>query len=249
MHWVKPAGAGKLRRRTSFATIACDPGRARRGSANAPRHRPAIEPRPAGRRTVRAVDTKDPPLATRTELSDFLAGVERRAYKQALFAVRDDEAALDIVQDAMMRLAEKYGGKPAEELPLLFQRILQNAIRDYYRRRKVRSLWTTLLSALGGKREDDDSDPLETLEAEAGPTREKSPDEQLEQAQLLEIIEKEIMRLPARQREAFLLRYWEEFDVAETAAAMGCSEGSVKTHCSRATHALATALRAKGIEL
>ncbi len=154
-------------------------------------HRPVIEPRPAGRRTTRAGDTKDPPLATRTELSDFLAGVERRAYKQALFAVRDDEAALDIVQDAMMRLAEKYGGKPAEELPLLFQRILQNAIRDYYRRRKVRSLWTTLLSSLGGKREDDDSDPLETLEAEAGPTQEKSPDEQLEQAQLIEIIEKE----------------------------------------------------------
>jgi RNA polymerase sigma-70 factor (ECF subfamily) len=249
MRWVKPAGAGKLRRRTSFATIACDPGRARRGSANAPRHPPAIEPRPAGRRIARAADTKDPPLATRTELSDFLAGVERRAYKQALFAVRDDEGALDIVQDAMMRLAEKYGGKPAEELPLLFQRILQNAIRDFYRRRKVRSLWTTLFSALGGKREDDDSDPLETLESEAGPTQEKSPDEQLEQAQLLEIIEKEIMRLPARQREAFLLRYWEEFDVAETAAAMGCSEGSVKTHCSRATHALATALKAKGIEL
>jgi RNA polymerase sigma-70 factor, ECF subfamily len=249
VHWVKPAGAGKLRRRTPFATIACDPGRTRRGTADAPRHRSAIEPRPAGRRTARVADTKDPPLATRTELSDFLAGVERRAYKQALFAVRDDEAALDIVQDAMMRLAEKYGGKPAEELPLLFQRILQNAIRDFYRRRKVRSLWTTLLSALGGKREDDDSDPLETLEAEAGPTQEKSPDEQLEQSQLIEIIEKEIMKLPLRQREAFLLRYWEEFDVAETAAAMGCSEGSVKTHCSRATHALATALKARGIEL
>jgi RNA polymerase sigma-70 factor (ECF subfamily) len=249
MRWVKPAGAGKLRRRTPFATIACDPGRQQRSAEKRPADGPAIQPRPAGRRTARAGDTKDPPLATRTELSDFLAGVERRAYKQALFAVRDDEAALDIVQDAMMRLAEKYGGKPAGELPLLFQRILQNAIRDFYRRRKVRSLWTTLFSALGGKREDDDSDPLETLEAEAGPTHEKSPDEQLEQSQLLEIIEKEIGRLPARQREAFLLRYWEEFDVAETAAAMGCSEGSVKTHCSRATHALATALKAKGIEL
>ncbi len=249
MRWVKPAGAGKLRRHTPFATIARKPGRQQRGAAERPVHRPVIEPRPAGRRITRAGDTKDPPLATRTELSDFLAGVERRAYKQALFAVRDDEAALDIVQDAMMRLAEKYGGKPGEELPLLFQRILQNAIRDYYRRRKVRSLWTTLLSSLGGKREDDDSDPLETLEAEAGPTQEKSPDEQLEQAQLVEMIEKELRRLPARQREAFLLRYWEEFDVAETAAAMGCSEGSVKTHCSRATHALAAALKAKGIEL
>jgi RNA polymerase sigma-70 factor (ECF subfamily) len=163
--------------------------------------------------------------------------------------VRDDDAALDIVQDAMLRLAEKYGGKPVAELPLLFQRILQNAIRDFFRRKKVRSMWTTLFSALGARREDDDTDPLETLEAEAGPTHEKSPDDQLEQTQLLEIIEKEIRRLPARQREAFLLRYWEEFDVAETAAVMGCSEGSVKTHCSRAAHALAAALKARGIEL
>ncbi|MFO1364656.1 MAG: RNA polymerase sigma factor [Burkholderiales bacterium] len=188
-------------------------------------------------------------MATRTELSDFLAGVERRAYKQAVFAVREDEAALDIVQDAMLRLAEKYGDKPSAELPLLFQRILQNAIRDYFRRRRVRNLWTTVLSALGGRRDEEDSDPLETLEAEAGASHEKAPEEQMEQAQLLEIIEKEIVRLPARQREAFLLRYWEEFDVAETAAVMGCSEGSVKTHCSRAAHALAAALRAKGIAL
>jgi RNA polymerase sigma-70 factor (ECF subfamily) len=220
------------------------------GSACRTRRRPGPSPRSGcGRRGAgpHGVENKDSPLATRTELSDFLASVERRAYKQALFAVRDDEAALDIVQDAMLRLAEKYGGNPAAELPLLFQRILQNAIRDFFRRRKVRSLWTTLLSALGGKREDDDSDPLETLEAEAGPTHEKSPPEQLEQSQLIEIIEKEIRRLPPRQREAFLLRYWEEFDVAETAAVMGCSEGSVKTHCSRAAHALATALKARGI--
>ena len=135
-------------------------------------------------------------------------------------------------------------GKPVEELPLLFQRILQNAIRDFFRRRKVRNLWTILFSTLGGKREEDDSDPLETLESEAGPSHEKSPEEQVEQSQLIEIIEKEVAKLPARQREAFLLRYWEEFDVAETAAVMGCSEGSVKTHCSRAAHALATALKA-----
>jgi RNA polymerase sigma-70 factor (ECF subfamily) len=189
------------------------------------------------------------PLASRTELSDFLASVERRAFKQAVFAVRDQEAALDIVQDAMMRLAERYGGKPPAELPLLFQRILQNAIRDFFRRRKVRSLWTTLLSALTPHREDEDADPLETLETAAGPNREGGPDAQLEQAQLLDSIEKEIRKLPARQREAFLLRYWEELDVAETAAVMGCSEGSVKTHCSRAAHTLAAALKAKGIEL
>lgn len=163
--------------------------------------------------------------------------------------MRNEESALDIVQDAMLRLAAKYGGKPVEELPLLFQRILQNAIRDFFRRQKVRSLWTTLLSALTPHREEDDTDPLETLETAAGPSEGRGPDAQLEQAQLIDLIEKEIRKLPARQREAFLLRYWEELDVAETAAAMGCSEGSVKTHCSRAAHTLAAALRARGIEL
>jgi len=198
---------------------------------------------------AQTIHTRTRPLASRRELSDFLAGVERRAFKQALFAVRDDEAALDIVQDAMLRLAEKYGGKPAAELPLLFQRILQNAIRDFFRRRKVRSLWTTLLSALAPRHNEEDADPLETLESAAGPTGQRGPDAQIEQLQLLDLIEKEIAKLPARQREAFLLRYWEELDVAETAAVMGCSEGSVKTHCSRAAHTLAVALKARGIEL
>lgn len=189
-------------------------------------------------------------LASRSELSAFLEGVERRAFKQAVFAVRDEDAALDIVQDAMLRLAEKYGHRPVEELPLLFHRIVQNAIRDWYRRQKVRSLWTTLLSSLGaGRGEEDDYDPLETLEAADGSNVEESPAAQLEQSQVLEIIEQEIAKLPSRQREAFIMRYWEELDVAETARAMGCSEGSVKTHCSRATHALASALKAKGITL
>jgi len=177
-----------------------------------------------------------------------LAGVERRAFKQALFAVRDQEAALDIVQDSMFKLADKYALKPLGELPMLFQRILQNTIRDYYRRQKVRSLWTTLLSSLTPTR-DEDEDPLETLDVEDGSKYGGNPSEQLERSQVIEIIEKELRRLPARQREAFLLRYWEELDVSETATAMGCSQGSVKTHCSRATHALAVALRAKGIEL
>jgi RNA polymerase sigma-70 factor, ECF subfamily len=188
-------------------------------------------------------------LASRSELSAFLASVERRAFKQALFAVRDEEAALDIVQDAMLRLAEKYGNRPPAELPLLFHRIVQNAIRDWYRRQKVRSLWTTLLSSLSGGDEEDDRDPLETLEAADGSNLQESPSAQLEQAQVLEIIEQELKRLPERQRQAFIMRYWEELDVAETAKVMGCSEGSVKTHCSRATHALASALKARGITL
>ena len=192
--------------------------------------------------------TKDHPLPSRLELSDFLASVEKRAFKQALFAVRNEESALDIVQDSMMRLAEKYGDKPLDELPMLFQRILQNAIRDYFRRQKVRSMWTTLLSAFSGP-EDDDHDPLDTLESADRDHKSESPQAQLEQRQTLGVIEREIEKLPPRQREAFLMRYWEEMDVAETAAAMGCSEGSVKTHCSRAVLALSKSLKAKGIQL
>lgn len=148
----------------------------------------------------------------------------------------------------MLKLAEKYGDKPPAELPMLFQRILQNTIRDFYRRQKVRSLWTTLLSAFSPS-DDEDADPLETLEVEQGSYSPATPHASLEQSQVLEIIEKEVEKLPPRQREAFLMRYWEDMDIAETAAAMGCSEGSVKTHCSRVTHSLAAALKARGIEL
>lgn len=209
------------------------------GFANIPLQQACPHPRQRGRS-----------LATRSELSAFLASVERRAFKQAVYAVRDEEAALDIVQDAMLRLSERYGDGPVAELPPLFQRILQNAIRDWFRRQKVRSLWMTPFSSLGAARSDDeDHDPLETLPAAEGSKHGESPAAQLEQTQVLEIIEQEVSRLPPRQREAFVLRYWEELDVAETAQAMGCSEGSVKTHCSRAVHALAFALKARGITL
>ena len=109
------------------------------------------------------------PLATEKELATFLAEVERRAFKQAVFAVRDEHLALDLVQDAMLKLTQSYGAKPATELPLLFQRILQNTIRDHYRRQKVRSLWTTLLSSLCGKQDEEEHDPLDTLLVEEGP--------------------------------------------------------------------------------
>jgi RNA polymerase sigma factor (sigma-70 family) len=189
-------------------------------------------------------------MATDKELSDFLAHVERRAFKQAVYAVRKDESALDIVQDAMIKLAEKYGDKPAAELPMLFQRILQTTILDYFRREKVRNSWISLFSGLG-RREDDDGefDILASYESEEGSAASESSADQLERTQTLRLIEAEVQKLPARQREAFLMRYWQDMDVAETAEAMGCSEGSVKTHCSRATHTLAEALRAKGIKL
>ena len=96
---------------------------------------------------------RDGPLWPRTqEISAFLAEVERRAFKQAMFAVRDEDAALDIVQDAMLKLTEKYAEKPAAELPMLFQRILQNTIHDHFRRQKVRSTWTTAALGAGERR-------------------------------------------------------------------------------------------------
>lgn len=184
-------------------------------------------------------------MATVQELSDFLAQVERRAFKQTVYAVRDDHAALDIVQDAMLKLADKYGDRPVNEYPMLFQRILQNTMRDYWRRQKTRNLWTTLFSSFSSKDENgDERDPLEILSAEDSGD---GPDTQVERSQTIAIIENALQKLPARQREAFILRYWEDMDVAETAAAMGCSQGSVKTHCSRAVRALAATLEKNGI--
>jgi RNA polymerase sigma-70 factor (ECF subfamily) len=189
-------------------------------------------------------------MATDKELSDFLENSERRAFKQALYAVRKDESALDIVQDAMIKLAEKYGDKPAAELPMLFQRILQTTILDYFRREKVRTTWVSLFSNVSRSTGDgDDIDLLDTYEAEQGSSASESSADKVERMQVLNLIDAEVQKLPPRQREAFLMRYWQDMDVAETAAAMGCSEGSVKTHCSRATHALAESLKSKGIQL
>lgn len=163
--------------------------------------------------------------------------------------MHDSHTALDVVQDAMIKLAEKYGDKPAEELPLLFHRILQNTIRDHCRRQKVRTSWTTLFSAFQPKNAEEEFDPLDVLEDSDNQSAPATPDAYLQQKQLITLIEQELSNLPARQREAFLLRYWEGLDTAEAAIAMGCTEGSVKTHCSRANHALAASLKAKGVEL
>ena len=188
-------------------------------------------------------------LASDQELSSFLKHVERRAFKRTVFAVRDDDAALDIVQDAMIRLAQRYADRPAEELPLLFQRILSNATMDWFRRQKVRQGLISNLGDFDSGDEGTEFDLLERLESADSASTSESAADAVSRAQVLLEIEKELELLPARQREAFLLRYWEEFDVSETAAVMGCSEGSVKTHCSRAVHALAKALKSKGIVL
>jgi len=174
------------------------------------------------------------------ELSDFLRSVEKRAFKRVVYAVRDEDAALDIVQDTMIRLASKYADRPTAEWPMLFQRILSNATMDWFRHQKVRNAVVHNFS---------DFDLLETLESLQGSEGTESSADAASRAQTLLAIEDEVSRLPGRQREAFLMRYWEEMDVAETAAAMGCSEGSVKTHCSRAVHALAKALKIRGISL
>jgi len=189
-------------------------------------------------------------LATEQELSDFLKGVERRAFKRTVYHVRNEEAALDIVQDSMLKLSVHYGDKPPGELPMLFQRILTNCTLDWFRRQKTRNALFTNMSDFEGPSDDgQDFDPLETWlapgqsESETG----QSAEDAVKRRQTFEAIEAAIEQLPARQREAFLMRYGEEMDVAETAAAMGCSEGSVKTHCFRAVQTLGKLLKAQGI--
>lgn len=187
-------------------------------------------------------------MSTPEQLARFLAEVERRAYRHAAYTVRDEQAALDIVQDSMLKLAEKYVDRPAEEYPMLFQRILQNTIRDYFRRQKVRNFWTTAMSFVTSGHDDhgENGDAIEHLQLTP---ETDDPVNQADASQRMAIIREALEKLPARQREAFLLRYWEEMDTAETAAIMGCSEGSVKTHCSRAVQALSKYLESKEITL
>lgn len=147
----------------------------------------------------------------------------------------------------MIRLSERYGDRPMAELPLIFQRILSNAMMDWFRRQKVRSALFTNFSDFEPAGASDDFDILEALTAPAGAEMGDDAAAALSRAQVLALIEIEVGKLPHRQREAFLLRYWEELNVADTALAMGCSEGSVKTHCSRAVHSLAQALKLRGI--
>ena len=188
-------------------------------------------------------------MATPSELADFLKGVEKRAYKRSVYHVRDEEAALDIVQDSMMKLVEHYSHKSTDDLPLLFQRILSNSMNDWFRRRQTQRAHFTNLDDYQDADGDPDYDALAQIIAVDEPKSQESSENHAERAQTVRKIEQELETLPPRQREAFLLRYWEEMDVAETAAVMGCSQGSVKTHCFRAVAALSKALKAKGITI
>jgi RNA polymerase sigma-70 factor (ECF subfamily) len=180
----------------------------------------------------REVDRETARVDQAQALERFLAGVERRAFRIARMAVRDDDDALDITQDAMIRLARSYGARPVDEWKPLFYRILNNGIRDFMRRRRVRS---RVMAWLPGRAsgDDDPADPIESAPDPAG-----GPADLLEGAQALEALEAGLAALPERQREAFMLRALEGMDVADTAVSMGCSEGSVKTHYFRAVHAL-----------
>lgn len=188
-------------------------------------------------------------MASELELNDFLKSVEKRAFKRMLYQVRDTEAALDIVQDSMMKLCSSYSDKPLTELPLLFQRILSNTMLDWFRRQKTKKSFLLNFSDFNkNAHEDEDFDVLEVLEGLGALEHSQNGTEQdLSQKQTLVIIGKELEKLSPRQRQAFLLRYWEEMDVNETAEIMQCTAGSVKTHCSRAVATLAQALQALGI--
>jgi RNA polymerase sigma-70 factor (ECF subfamily) len=182
------------------------------------------EPAPAPRGAV---------LEHTRELDVFLAEIERRAFRMAQIALRDADDAMDVVQDAMLKLARNYASKPSAEWRPLFYRILENGIRDLQRRRTVRKKFMVWLP---GPKEDPDNeaqDPLDNVTA-GGP----DAPELLMRDQAMQTLEISLRELPARQREAFMLRNFEGLDVADTARAMGCSEGSVKTHYSRAVHTL-----------
>jgi len=178
---------------------------------------------------------EEPILEQARALDRFLASIEKRAFRMARIALRHDEDALDSVQDAMLQLARRYGRRPSEEWRPLFYRILQNRIRDCQRRRRVQARIMAWLPGLKSREDREDSGADEYA---AVPDRSPLPPEQLAADQAMQTLERSLVELPGRQQEAFMLRVFEGLDVAQTAAAMGCSEGSVKTHYSRAVHTL-----------
>jgi RNA polymerase sigma-70 factor (ECF subfamily) len=179
-----------------------------------------------------ATRPKEAVLDRSRELERFLASVEKRAFKIAQIAIRDTDDALDIVQDAMLQLARRYAARPSEEWRPLFYRILGNRVRDFQRRRAVRSRIIAWLPA----RHDDEGEPPDPIET--APGSELAPSERVQVDETLKALERALGELPQRQQQAFLLRTLEGFDVAATASAMGCSQGSVKTHYFRAVQTL-----------
>lgn len=171
-------------------------------------------------------------LQKNEQLNRFLMEVERRALRIAEIGVRDRDEALDLVQDAMIKLARNYIDRGSDEWTPLFYRILQNGVRDWHRRQAVRNrvmVWFTR-----ARSDDNDYDVVAAAPDPAG----RSPEQELQNSEAMQCLDAAVHELPARQREAFMLRTFECLNVAGTAVAMGCSEGSVKTHYSRAVHSL-----------
>jgi RNA polymerase sigma-70 factor (ECF subfamily) len=179
-------------------------------------------------------------LQQEQQLNRFLTEVERRALRIAEIGVRDRDDALDLVQDAMIKLVRKYGERPSTEWAPLFYRILQNGVRDWHRRQVVRNRVMVWFGR--GNRDDDEFDPVASAPDPIG----RSPDQEMQNSEAMDSLETAVQALPARQREAFMLRTFEGLDVAGTAIAMGCSQGSVKTHYSRAIHSLRETLGEHG---
>ncbi len=167
-------------------------------------------------------------------LERFLSSVEKRALRIAQIATSNSDDAFDIVQDAMFKLVEKYPHKQEDEWHALFHRILQSRIRDWYRRNTVRNRFRSWL----GSNSDEGEDPFQNVMDEAG----RSPEQELQTGLSMEALEQALQSLPLRQQQAFILRAWEGMDVSQTAEAMACAQGSVKTHYSRAIHRLRESL-------
>ncbi|MEJ2232350.1 MAG: RNA polymerase sigma factor [Syntrophobacterales bacterium] len=173
-------------------------------------------------------------LDSSQSMERFLASVERRAFRMAQIATNSTDDALDIVQEAMLSLVKRYGAKPEEEWKPLFYRILVNSIRDWYRRTRVRSRWRSWLQTIHKADDADASDPIESFPDPAG----HNPEDQVIIGDSLAALDTALRTLPPRQQQAFLLRAWEGLSVGETAVAMRCSSGSVKTHYARAVRTL-----------
>ncbi len=177
----------------------------------------------------------------RNELDLFFRNAQPRAFRMLQFAVHDEQLALDLLQDAMLAFVRSYAQRPPAERAPLFYRVVQNRLRDHFRRHRVRSRWLSLFSDMGGRDKDDNNYQPEAIEPKPAAWR------QLDTQHKLEYLDRVLSRLGARQQQTFLLRAWEGLTEAETATAMGISVGSVKTHYARARAALRKALGALGM--
>lgn len=160
----------------------------------------------------------------------FLAEIEHRAFRMAQLATGNRDDALDIVQDAMMKLVQKYSAHDKASWKPLFYSILESRILDWHRRQSVRNHFRSWFH----NNDDDEEDFLEQQPANEA----SAPDVKLQDGQFGADLNKALSGLPLRQQQVFLLRIWEGLDIAETAKAMQCSESSVKTHYARALEKL-----------